>query len=528
MDESKERTEEPHYKFSLEGKPNIITRKTCFFSGVFLAVCILLYFTPSPVPDTYLFMEGRYDASNLASNTVFLDGEWEFILDSPDADTENAATYITWSKKHESGTYRLVLKGLDPLRDYWLDMPRLPESHVAYFNGEVFGSGDSTPLWNTSPVKRLEGVTGNDELTIKVHKSQDSYSHCIIPPKLGSYSDIFKQLMWQNTMDLGFVFIFMVMGAFLLFHALSRKDASLLFIFLYFWNIALSGLLISANPLIFQLFPKLSWDSFLRLSYIASYGPPILSLLWLATRHGYLPDHKLSVVFSVLFFDFTLFLVFMIPSHFFPIFNTSLHIITILVIAFMFGTACEYMLKERLWARKSFILIAIACTVVSLGILISTVLIANMFSVPFGLHIFNHLPFFMKDKIPLTLFLYIVIFIFLHTFEITYSLTLSPLIQARRMMDEANNALAKSVVLYNLSPREQQVAKFIMEGKSNSEIAKELFISANTVKAHTSHVYEKTGATHRSELYLKLLADVLPPSPPAHSPDAPDNPDETV
>lgn len=53
---------------------------------------------------------------------------------------------------------------------------------------------------------------------------------------------------------------------------------------------------------------------------------------------------------------------------------------------------------------------------------------------------------------------------------------------------------------FNLSCREKDVLKLILEGKTNTEIATELFISVNTVKKHLSHIFNKTEVHNRTEL----------------------------
>ena len=50
--------------------------------------------------------------------------------------------------------------------------------------------------------------------------------------------------------------------------------------------------------------------------------------------------------------------------------------------------------------------------------------------------------------------------------------------------------------------RELDVVKFLSEGKSNKEIAKELYISVHTVKAVLENLYEKTGIHNRLLLAL--------------------------
>jgi DNA-binding NarL/FixJ family response regulator len=51
----------------------------------------------------------------------------------------------------------------------------------------------------------------------------------------------------------------------------------------------------------------------------------------------------------------------------------------------------------------------------------------------------------------------------------------------------------------NLSPREIEVLRLVASGKSNREIANNLVISLNTVARHVSNIFDKVGATNRTE-----------------------------
>ncbi|WP_299439646.1 LuxR C-terminal-related transcriptional regulator [uncultured Aquimarina sp.] len=54
-----------------------------------------------------------------------------------------------------------------------------------------------------------------------------------------------------------------------------------------------------------------------------------------------------------------------------------------------------------------------------------------------------------------------------------------------------------------LSKQENTIKELIISGKSNKEIANELFISINTVKTHISNIYSKLHISNRKELLLK-------------------------
>ena len=59
--------------------------------------------------------------------------------------------------------------------------------------------------------------------------------------------------------------------------------------------------------------------------------------------------------------------------------------------------------------------------------------------------------------------------------------------------------LAEGVTRVQLTPREMSALKLVADGKANKEIASALKISERTVKTHLAHLFEKLGATSRTE-----------------------------
>lgn len=50
-----------------------------------------------------------------------------------------------------------------------------------------------------------------------------------------------------------------------------------------------------------------------------------------------------------------------------------------------------------------------------------------------------------------------------------------------------------------ITPRELEILELIAQGMSNREIAEKLFVSENTVKTHSSRVFDKLGARRRTQ-----------------------------
>jgi DNA-binding CsgD family transcriptional regulator len=57
-----------------------------------------------------------------------------------------------------------------------------------------------------------------------------------------------------------------------------------------------------------------------------------------------------------------------------------------------------------------------------------------------------------------------------------------------------------------LSERELEVLNLLALGRTNSEVARELFISLGTVKSHTGNIYRKLGAKNRAEALARARA----------------------
>jgi len=67
---------------------------------------------------------------------------------------------------------------------------------------------------------------------------------------------------------------------------------------------------------------------------------------------------------------------------------------------------------------------------------------------------------------------------------------------------EAERARTAAARLAGLSPREREVAVAVGQGRSNAEIAGDLFMSLATVKAHVTHIFAKLGVANRVQIAI--------------------------
>ena len=75
--------------------------------------------------------------------------------------------------------------------------------------------------------------------------------------------------------------------------------------------------------------------------------------------------------------------------------------------------------------------------------------------------------------------------------------------KAMPALEELNHGLKNQI-----TKSEYKVIEKIYEGKLNSDIADELYISINTVKKHTNNIYRKLGVDRKPQL-LKYLQELL-------------------
>ena len=74
-----------------------------------------------------------------------------------------------------------------------------------------------------------------------------------------------------------------------------------------------------------------------------------------------------------------------------------------------------------------------------------------------------------------------------------------------------STALEQDDLVEPLSERELSVLRLLSEGKTNQEIAGEMFVSVNTIKSHLKNIYGKLGVNNRREAVSQArIRNLLP------------------
>ena len=86
-----------------------------------------------------------------------------------------------------------------------------------------------------------------------------------------------------------------------------------------------------------------------------------------------------------------------------------------------------------------------------------------------------------------------------------YLANLHPVVLARLRGSAPATGLAVHDSELNLSPREREIVELLVCGKSNKEMADQLCLSGDTIKAHLQHIFRKISVSSRLEAVVFFL-----------------------
>jgi DNA-binding NarL/FixJ family response regulator len=88
-----------------------------------------------------------------------------------------------------------------------------------------------------------------------------------------------------------------------------------------------------------------------------------------------------------------------------------------------------------------------------------------------------------------------------------YLANLHPVVLARLQGSAAGDQtpMPLDYVTPSLSPREREIVDLLVRGRSNKEMADQLCLSSDTIKAHLQHIFRKIGVSSRLEAVVFFL-----------------------
>ncbi len=112
-----------------------------------------------------------------------------------------------------------------------------------------------------------------------------------------------------------------------------------------------------------------------------------------------------------------------------------------------------------------------------------------------------HVPlFFAVPVLPALELLFILGYFLSHTLFVIYFVYQAALPQTAELPVHSPASFEFFVDRYSITPREAEIIIEIYQGRTNQEIADQLFVTIQTIKDHTHRIYQKTEVKNRTQL----------------------------
>ncbi len=496
-----------------------------FVSGslIFLLICLLIngYLgrRAEPTPRAH---DGILDLRSwdLVKQLVKLDGEWEFywqqLLTPADFAPGNERANLSgmfvapgswkgyrWQDRKLTSegfaTFRLTLLLPETRQTLALSLPQIYTAYQLWADGELLCSagrvGRSRAMMTPQYLQRVvpfQPQSSRVELVIQVSNFYHRRGGLWRPLQLGSFERVKREFDFQNIFGLLVMSSFLLMALYnLTLYKYLKSDPAPLYLGLFFLIGALRSVLVG-RIFITQLYPNFPWELAMKLEYFTFYFcGPVFFRVMRCLYPKEIPAFFMRMIDGAawLFLGFTILTPARIYSHFSPVFQ----FILLLSVAYIFFVLGRIAIKRREY------LVLTVYMVIFLS-LFNDVLFYNSLSqaefplIQFAENIIK-LPFF-PQGIPLG-FISMVCFVF--------AFNLLTLIMIQRyftgITSKAEGEIsATAVAEHNLTAREAELVRYVVQGYSNKEIAEKLFITEGTVKSHLHKIYQKTGTKNRTEL----------------------------
>jgi DNA-binding CsgD family transcriptional regulator len=506
----------------------LAVKRLGFGTGSAIAIALLLalaasYFSvrPRAAEAGTLAHSGIIDLAGASlddAGIVPLGGEWEYYRNSDIVSGTAAIEYATlphvWEdSRYGFATYRLSIKGLIPGREYALKVPYLSTAFALYLDGDKIAQNgepgaselESSPEYNPS-IAEFTASAATARLTLRVsnffHRRGGPFQTIL----LGEKSAILEYDFWSVFIDGTLTIIFLISGLYQIPFFVLRKSISNLWLGLFFLGLGAVMLFETPEVLIMGLFPRMDWFAFERLDYGFIYLLPVWVALFMHSMFGGVSRRTLSA-FAAPALAIVLFVCVTPPGLF-----TRYNLLFQLYSVFLYSASLLISIRAVRDGKTGSRAVLIGFCIFAASILSNNILSGSPF--PAG----NYLPLsFLKafatagetggmyGFLDIVSWLLIFIFIMISSLSFTFSYPIRLSLRDDQVGDD--DRIAGKATDAGLSERERDVARLILRGKDNKEIAQELFISLSTVKTHVSRIFRKTGAKSRAGLFYYFQGD---------------------
>ncbi len=458
----------------------------------------------------------KFDNSN--KNILPLVGDWKVAINKffDNANEFNGKTaYVpsVWLKKEEFGyrSYLLLLTGLQKDKTIYMFVPFQGTAYKLFVNGKlqsmngtVGKTRDSSIPNFHSDIISLTPQSSKISIIMQISNYFDRRGGFYQPILLGTKNKLETYLSKKLFVQITFCIFFITMAIVqILFFLIYRKKTNLL-LFIIFFLTGVTSFFSTSTLLISYCCQKFPWRIYEKTHYLLGYAIPIFALKYILEFYPQIKFHNFSMLIIPNIIILCIILIF--PSWIFTNLNFIFQIYELNIFSLII-LLCIYALKKKYKNAKYLLiffvvlfLIGISCVAYINGAIVFDSVL------PLSFIDFFNINYFLYQII--TLFSYILILI--ATIIITLVSLNSQIVTKEQIQQkhiENYNNLEEKINLFNFTKREKEILYLVLEGKTNNEIAKLLFISDNTVKTHLLHIYQKCNVRKKSLIIAKFLHD---------------------
>lgn len=494
-------------------------KKLYIFAALFCLILGLLYVIPTGESSTsaQAATQAIYQWDEPNKGYAALDKVWQFKKGIFTLDDWDNAELVhlpeTWRHRFGYGSYRLVISDLDPTQSYSFLMPYeataysfFVNSSLYYKNGQI-GITRETSIPGYAPgLITIPPGSSTFELILHIsnfHHRRGGPFQTIFMGKPDAIRELdFKEVLSDGAL----VITYITMSLYLFTLFVIRREKSILFLGLFFLFAGINNLLGTPNVLIFKAFPHFPWFLYQKLCYYISYLLPVLLLLFAYFLYGIISSKAIKVFVSL--YGAIVLFVTLTPPEIFSLYNYLFQLFPLFVFGLILAVFIEAVFLNFPGAKGVLIGHIILCLILISSIFFSNNRISHNTYMPLAFLEYYRVDFTQNFSISLNSFSYLLTLLLINLFSLVFFIknpSLQKLAGQISIIKEASiteEMITEWGKQFQLSSRESQIAFWLIEGKTNQEISRGLFISMSTVKTHISRIFKKARVASRQELFF--------------------------